>query len=263
MVNRLLQTGIRHVQVTIDGTREIHDLRKPFKNGRGTWNTIIQNIIIASSKIPVVIRINVDAHNIDNIPTLLDLLVQEEFRYIREIYFSPTLRTLNPLSSWNQYIWDPAEKAEKMIWLWREAARKGIEITTFPEYMPCGAIFDSASVISPEGANYTCAGFIGMKKFLKGHLNVTGYTPRHTEFMELNIYDECKGCSYVPICGGGCRWLAYVYHGDWRAKHCERTFFEKAFPEYLKLRYHKQRLENIASNMVDKDREDEGKYHVI
>ncbi|MBN1409948.1 MAG: radical SAM protein [Spirochaetales bacterium] len=69
----ILKTGrIREVQVTLDGTAEVHNSRRPLKNGSGTFGRIVEGIdhLLFREKIPVNLRVVVDKDNIENLPEL-------------------------------------------------------------------------------------------------------------------------------------------------------------------------------------------------
>jgi uncharacterized protein len=58
--------------------------------------------------------------------------------------------------------------------------------------------------------------------------------------MTMDIWEKCGDCPYVPICAGGCRFLAYLQTGRFDQIACEKRFFEQVGPELLKLDYEKE-----------------------
>ena len=71
---RLQQMGVRSIQVTLDGPRDVHDRRRPFLGGRGSYDVIFRNLEQSINEFQYVIRINVDKTNIKSVPELLDEL---------------------------------------------------------------------------------------------------------------------------------------------------------------------------------------------
>lgn len=64
---------VESMQITIDGHPELHNKRRPLKNGEGTFDTIIKNIKEALEFIKdISIRVNIDSENINEFPKLLD-----------------------------------------------------------------------------------------------------------------------------------------------------------------------------------------------
>lgn len=76
---KLKEYRIYHVQITIDGPKEIHDKRRIMANGKGTFDTIINNLILYKEYLPnISLRINVDKSNFDKIEDLYELLKKKE-----------------------------------------------------------------------------------------------------------------------------------------------------------------------------------------
>ena len=71
-LNRLLELNCKSIQVTLDGVKEIHDVRRMDKLGNGTFDRIVETLKLLNSKMAelksfgTVIRINID--KVRNIP---------------------------------------------------------------------------------------------------------------------------------------------------------------------------------------------------
>ena len=75
IVKKLLNCKITTYQITIDGISRTHDLLRPLKNGNGTWQKIIDNLIIMKKSnlyFTVLIRINYNYEVLDYIDEFLD-----------------------------------------------------------------------------------------------------------------------------------------------------------------------------------------------
>jgi uncharacterized protein len=69
---------LEFVQVTLDGPREVHDCRRIFGNGGGTFDRIAEGIDAAlENGLPVAIRVNADAENIVHLPRLADYILDK------------------------------------------------------------------------------------------------------------------------------------------------------------------------------------------
>ncbi len=67
----LKNANIREIQVTLDGTQSVHDIRRPLKNGGPTFMQIVKGIdLMLGEDIPVNLRVVVDRQNIDDLPEL-------------------------------------------------------------------------------------------------------------------------------------------------------------------------------------------------
>lgn len=62
----LIGLGIKKYQITVDGIRDTHDNLRPQKNGKGSWDTVISNLLAMQKcdlDFDVMIRVNYD-HNV-------------------------------------------------------------------------------------------------------------------------------------------------------------------------------------------------------
>ena len=62
---------------SIDGPEEIHDRRRPLAGGRGTFRTILTNVVAAADILPIRIRVNIGitprTHANDDVTLLLNI----------------------------------------------------------------------------------------------------------------------------------------------------------------------------------------------
>ncbi|MDR0842568.1 MAG: radical SAM protein [Acidobacteriota bacterium] len=75
-----------NTQVSIDGTKEQHDMRRITKNGAGTYNIIMKNLQRLNNtglKDCVIIRLNIDKNNIDE----ADGIMRSIRDYSNDVYF--------------------------------------------------------------------------------------------------------------------------------------------------------------------------------
>lgn len=74
-IDDLNRFGVECIQVTLDGPKEIHDTRRIYANGNGSFDKIFRNIKLAlQSNIKVIVRTNVDSGNLEALPKLAELL---------------------------------------------------------------------------------------------------------------------------------------------------------------------------------------------
>jgi uncharacterized protein len=95
LVDFLLPLGLKEVKVTLDGDREAHDAKRPHRNGDGTFDTILQNLLRLKGKVPISIGGNFDDSNKESIPQLLDLLEERGFNgNLKRVGFKPIFSSL-------------------------------------------------------------------------------------------------------------------------------------------------------------------------
>ena len=241
LVDFLLPLGLMEIKVTLDGDRKAHNAKRPYRNGEGTFETILRNLSEIKGKVPISVGGNFDDSNKESIPRLLDLLVERAFNgNLKRVGFKPIFsspdngrRPQNPLNTCTFSDLD----IEDLLWLRRETQRRGLPCPEGIALGPCEAAREHAYTIDPLGKIYKCPGSAGMDEFVIGDINEEELNYRNTQFMTFNPCEICRGCPYVPICGGGCRMSAYIKKGDFREIACERKYFDQAAPEIVKYEY--------------------------
>ncbi len=69
---------IDFIQVTLDGPREVHDRRRIFAGGRGSFDRIVDSIDRAIAKsLRIVIRVNIDGENVLLLPQLARFILRK------------------------------------------------------------------------------------------------------------------------------------------------------------------------------------------
>jgi uncharacterized protein len=95
LVEKLVEIGLKSVRITLDGEKELHDKRRPYLDGRGTFDAIINNIVAVADKTKVEIGANFDKENIKNLYALLDYLEAKGLnKKISNVIFSPVIARL-------------------------------------------------------------------------------------------------------------------------------------------------------------------------
>lgn len=244
--------NLDRVQITLDGPKEIHDkrrIRKDGKDGKETFDRIIQNILMGFQQNllkKVYLRINFDRQNVDSIPALFDFLIAHDLQQKLELSFgivTPTIceETGQRVSDtyFTKFGLSQNENATKYLWLWQEAKKRGFTIPQ--EYLAgpwCTARKIHSAVIEPDGTLLKCISTVGRKEFAFGDIFSVSeaYDPNFSDFSYLK---EClsKGCPFVPICGGGCRFEAYLSSGSLSKPHCQRELIEKINKELVQLNF--------------------------
>lgn len=74
----LARYSIESIQVTLDGPREVHDKRRIFPNGTGSFDRIVKGIDdVLEEGIPVIVRVNIDEMNIKGLPELARFVAEK------------------------------------------------------------------------------------------------------------------------------------------------------------------------------------------
>ncbi|MEM0113980.1 MAG: radical SAM protein, partial [Metallosphaera sp.] len=83
VAERLISLGLSHVQITLDGPREVHDKRRHYLDGRGSYEVILNNLRNLQDMVNVILRINVDVKNLDEVDVLFSELRERGITNIR------------------------------------------------------------------------------------------------------------------------------------------------------------------------------------
>lgn len=216
----LTSSAIDHIQVTLDGIQEIHDKRRIFHDGSGSFSKIISNIRLALKyHIKVYLRVNLDAENIDTLPLLAQLLSSLDnsdylFPYVYLLQdggCSGDANVIRELSGVDQIYDLETNHPEVRIFAKRYHPMQLIEsIFKNQKFNPClrhcGAS-GNQYILDCNGLIYKCWHGIGNEQYSCGK-----YIPK-VEWNELMTkwknrttltIPKCFNCKYRYICGTGC-----------------------------------------------------------
>lgn len=210
------ETGLDTVDVTLDGLANIHDQRRMLKNGKGGFDLIWKNLEsihpLASDKLSINIRCNVDSLSVDEMENFLTFLSQHDWVKKMTLYFAP-------VHSWGNNADQRIKEKEKlnlqMLQLRVRAMSLGLKIDgLLPKrtFKACMAMDEKSVVIDPSLNIFTCTEIPLVKSYEQewqqsksGSIN--DYQRNDYRF----FYDEimkgdwpCSTCALFPACGGAC-----------------------------------------------------------
>lgn len=241
----LAKYNLDRVQITLDGPEKIHDSRRYHKKTKtGSFQSIVKNIycLLENNFIEKInLRINFDKQNIELIPELFDIFVSK--RLEKRIILSFGIITSTIPDNKENYFCEntPGQKlnAEKYLWLCSEAKKRGFSIPK--EFLAgpwCTARKIHSAIILPNGDMLKCISLVGRDSFFFGNIKDCNNL-EDKKFLDFQYIDTCldKECSFVPICGGGCRFEAYLSRGNFFEPHCQEEMIEKINKGLLSLNY--------------------------
>lgn len=237
----LLQTGsIREVQVTLDGTEEVHNNRRYLKGNLPTFAPIIKGIDAAlQAGITINLRMVVDRENIENLAELAKYAIEKGWTK------SPLFKTqigrnyeLHHCNSTPDKLYSRVQLYEKMYDLLKEYPhiaefyQPAFSISKYiseNEALPT-PLFDSCPACKTEwafdftGAIYSCTATVGKQDEQLGtfYPSVTKNEEAIAEWRDRDIttIEECKTCSVALACGGGCASVAKNKIGKTNSPDC-------------------------------------------
>lgn len=225
----LKEYNVKAVEVTIDGTREIHDHLRPLKGGQGTFDKIVEGIDAAlNNGIMVYVRVNTNRYNIDNIASLCSFIINKKWNLYQN--FRATLGITYPYGfedresivlPENEVLSRILEQFDRhselsscfslSAWRFADAILRSLDAKTpyKPGVVYCGAN-TTLYAFDPEGYIYACTSAIGDVDLSIGKYYPSFYVDEKAEHMwRKTVFDKkkCKDCKYALVCRGGC-----IYH---------------------------------------------------
>jgi uncharacterized protein len=214
---QLIVKYINTVQITIDGPEQIHDKRRPTMGDEPTFKSIIRNIIrIVSkkntSKISVILRINVDSSNMDFIDELINIFD----KYCLKKYITINLGDVidNTITK--------SSVLEKIVSIYDDFTRNGYN-TVICETTPCPISSSGWFAVVPNGDIFKCTGMIGNSRYSVGNVSSNEWKAEYENQMNLDPWLECIDCEVVGICAGGCSYRSYIT-GNSANKICRKKY---------------------------------------
>jgi uncharacterized protein len=220
----LKTAAIREIQVTLDGTADVHNQRRFLKDHSPTFQRISEGIdLLMKNNIPVNLRMVVDKENLENLPEFAKYAIEKGWTK------SPLFKTqlgrnyeLHHCQNQRQRLYSRLELYQDLYKLIRvnpyilEFHKPAFSVSKFlfengelPE-----PLFDSCPACKTEwafdyrGKIYPCTATVG-----KSNEELGTYFPVYDlnknatcdwEERDVTAIEECKTCSLQLACGGGC-----------------------------------------------------------
>lgn len=218
-----------NVVLSVDGRKEVHDFMRPTRNGKGSYDLIIdkfKKMAELRNQTNYYVRGTFTHYNLDFSKDVLHLADLGFKQISAEPVVAPdtepyAIKEEDLPKLFEEYDLLAREMVE------REKAGKGfnffhfmIDLTGGPclykRLSGCGSGTEYLAV-SPCGDLYPCHQFVGMEEFKLGNVD-TGIEKKELvdEFKLCNVYakDKCKDCFARFYCSGGCAANAYNFHGN-------------------------------------------------
>ncbi len=239
------QYGLRFIQYTIDGDKEVHNKRRVLTDG--SYDIIIQNMIDNARimDIETIIRINIDQDNHQSISHLLEEIKALELPNVTVDF---AIRFDTPCDKYNCN--SSVANSQSIVKYIKESMQTARELginhsRRYASDTPCLAVVPRQFVIDPVGDLYKCAAFAGEKKFSVGSIYNDKMTQMYTDMVGHDAWQDCKDCPYVPLCGGGCLFINEVTKGNFKHRNCQHGLFESLVMETLASSFDKSELIEI------------------
>jgi uncharacterized protein len=211
VVDKLRSLNVLACQVTFDGPEALHNQRRPLKNGKNSFRTILENLKYAASKMMVSVRVNVDK-NLDRV-LIGELLAELKGAGLQDqaaIYFGQLEASTITCAAIAESCYDTVAFSEVEIEFYRLLLDEGFRIQKLPSpsALYCMAQHINGFLVDPEGNLYRCWNHVGDVGRAMGNIK-DPIDLQHSNFTRLFYFDpfddeRCKNCDILPLCMGGC-----------------------------------------------------------
>lgn len=210
-VDELVALDVTGCQVTVDGPEDIHNTKRPLKNGKPSYATIMENLTYAATKIRIGLRINVDkGFTRDIIGGLLDDFTASGLQKKISVHFGHIEAFTDACANISESCHNIREFSETEVEYCRLLYDRGfkIDMAPMPKSVFCMAQRINAFLIAPDGEMYRCFHHTGNPALSTGNIR-DEIDYKHHNFMRMFTFDPledetCSACTLLPVCIGGC-----------------------------------------------------------
>jgi uncharacterized protein len=210
IVELLDEIGVTKVQITLDGLKEHHDVRRPLCSGKGTFDRILSNLsLFEAFPIEVAVRMNVDRQNCGDFASLKKLIDGLGNPNIT-LYPSPVedinKDTVNEVSDFMS-----AEEFDNFtLKVCEEGGLSSEDFSVMDDrFCFCTAETENCYVIDEQGDVFKCWDEAGRKEYRCFNL----IDPDSMDYLAIAKYlasdpfadEACRECVFLPLCFGGCK----------------------------------------------------------
>lgn len=214
LAQELSLMGLNSAQITFEGKKRQHDRIRRVGH-LGSYDRLLENILAASEFMQIRIRIHVAPYNLPGIAEMLKDFSEKGLQQaIAYIYFAP-------LFNYKQSSKDTAfhdnsklflssqDFAEKAVGLTNIARELGFTLADplDAHYSVCTALREYTAVVNPDGSLSKCYMDAGDRSEAYGSLTDGIFAEDNLrKWRQINFADddECRDCTFSPICLGGC-----------------------------------------------------------
>lgn len=242
------------VQISIDGTKEKHDLNRYDSNHEGCYDKVIEKTANLRKKFAISARATASKNNLDYV---------EIFEHLYSLGFVritiATARNTLDEADFEKLL----KEYKRYLWYFNYLVKKGdfhkactmndiiMPLRKFEygseRYLGCGVVRTMCAV-DITGKIYPCHRFVSSKECVIGNVN-KGMTEKSNDFLNntrVENHRQCKSCWVNNLCLGGCSNENYEYSGDItvsseRTCRFNKMLFEELLKVYVGLTEHEKR----------------------
>jgi uncharacterized protein len=238
-VEELLPYGLQSAKVTLDGPAEVHNLSRPFVSGQPSFDLLLDNLRSCAGLLNLSIGGNFSPDNHQRFGELVDILKESGLGpdVIGHVRFGSVMKQADDVveGGYRQGCETLNEPwlAKAQIDLRQKILEAGYA-SKMDDPGPCKVLRNDHLTIHYDGSLCKCPVLIGRPDCVIGDIwqgvkDVAMYHPdnwRHNK--------KCQTCSYLPLCFGGCRYLALIRDGTMQEVDCLQASLENTLAEFVR-----------------------------
>src|SRR4051812_11834061 len=230
-------------KVTLDGDRETHDRMRIYRDGRGSFDAIFDNVVaLARAGSKVYVSGHFFPDQAASFERLLDRFERIGVaRLLAGVQFRPIVDT-QQRSQGTCTGCSEKQETQTLVQVNKSLQRRKMKPAAYQGETlegllgPCELHWKNNYTIDPEGRVYKCPAVAGLPG-----LEVAQVASREAEkiapLLELRPWEKCGDCAYLPVCVGGCLGGKYLKTGRRDEVACKKDMFETSFRESVVHRY--------------------------
>ncbi|MGB4792657.1 MAG: radical SAM protein [Lactococcus chungangensis] len=237
-LDELIRFECQSIQITLDGSKEIHDNRRIYKNGNGSYEKIFQNIELALSRnLKIYLRVNLDKDNLVDLPNLAKELLDyfgENDNLVPYVYPMQDGGCLGDGGIIDEIVCIEEiqllnEKHPQMALFDKKFHASSFMDTVFQnqqfemKFRNCSAT-NNQYIFDYKGNIYKCWFDIGNANFKIGTYGKALSLNRQQDALwknrNIKTLTKCQSCKYRYICGGGCLSHVMTSADDAKKERC-------------------------------------------
>jgi uncharacterized protein len=254
--------GLSALQITLDGIPVEHDKRRIYPGGQGSFDRIAANITLAlDHDATVSVRLNIDRGNIEQLPVLAQIFVDQGWEDRPGFKAYATVITASNANTDRKTVFSSWELDQELARLQEDhPVMRVIEPRDSDIRRRARSVFGGGHaslqtsfcsahsgmyVIDRFGDMYACWERTGNAKTRIGRINQDSTVDVNEPFSALwrgrsvTSNNVCRQCRYALYCGGGCAVQAEGRKGRIDANYCDgyafrfRAMVAEAYAEYV------------------------------
>ena len=212
VIKDLDKLNLNYIQISLDGLANVHDKRRIFRNGKPSFNIIIENIrkLLENTQIPLSIKVTIDHTNSSAYGDICRYFEKYFNSYLEEGRVAISHNFVKNRTDFDKdgNCFTSNELLDEYIKAIQSPSDTCMQPLLPSIAKPCMFRCKSSLAIDSDGRIYKCLEHLGNPSLKIGDLStgiVSNFKMAKTTFANSPFdSDECKNCNVFPICGGGC-----------------------------------------------------------